>query len=94
MSMTRTLSFVAFAALFVLAAIAASNPKVEPPECEGTEVETCEVDGPSAGSVAATADCTNFTFRLSGVVGGSERVVRKEEYSGGEDCMEPKTLSD
>ena len=94
MSMTRTLSLVALAALFVLAAIAASNPKVEPPECEGTEVETCEVDGPSAGSVAATADCTNFTFRLSGVVGGSERVVRKEEYSGGEDCMEPKTLSD
>ena len=94
MSMTRTLSLVALAALFVLAAIAASNPTVEPPECEGTEVETCEVDGPSAGSVAATADCTNFTFRLSGVVGGSERVVRKEEYSGGEDCMEPKTLSD
>jgi len=94
MSMTRTLSFVALAALFVLAAIAASNPKVEPPECEGTEVETCEVDGPSAGSVAATADCTNFTFRLSGVVGGSERVIRREEYSGGEDCMEPKTLSD
>ena len=94
MSMTRTLSLVALAALFVLAAIAASNPKVEPPECEGTEVETCEVDGPSAGSVAATADCTNFTFRLSGVVGGSERVVRREEYSGGEDCMEPKTLSD
>ena len=94
MSTTRTLSLVALAALFVLAAIAASNPKVEPPECEGTEVETCEVDGPSAGSVAATADCTNFTFRLSGVVGGSERVVRREEYSGGEDCMEPKTLSD
>ena len=94
MSMTRTLSLVALAALFVLAAIAASNPKVEPPECEGTEVETCEVDGPSAGSVAATADCTNFTFRLSGVVGGSERVVRRKVYSGGEDCMEPKTLSD
>ena len=35
MSMTRTLSLVALAALFVLAAIAASNPKVEPPECEG-----------------------------------------------------------
>ena len=69
MSMTRTLSLVALVALFVLAAIAASNPKVEPPECEGTEVETCEVDGPSAGSVAATADCTNFTFRLSGVAG-------------------------
>ena len=94
MSTTRTLSLVALAALFVLAAIAASNPKVEPPECEGTEVETCEVDGPSAGSVAATADCTNFTFRLSGVVGGSERVVRRKVYSGGEDCMEPKTLSD
>ena len=94
MSMTRTLSFVALAALFVLVAIAASNPKVEPPECEGTEVVECEVDAPSAGSAVATADCTNFTFRLSGVVGGSERVVRKEEYSGGEDCMEPKTLSD
>ena len=94
MSMTRTLSLVALAALFVLAAIAASNPKVEPPECEGTEVETCEVDGPTAGSVAATADCTNFTFRLSGVGGGSERVVRRKVYSGGEDCMEPKTLSD
>jgi len=94
MSTTRTLSLVALAALFVLAAIAGSNPTVEPPECEGTEVETCEVDGPSAGSVAATADCTNFTFRLSGVVGGSERVVRRKVYSGGEDCMEPKTLSD
>ena len=63
MSMTRALSLVALAALFVLAAIAASNPTVEPPECEGTEEETCEVDGPSAGSVAATADCTNFGGR-------------------------------
>ena len=62
MSTTRTLSLVALAALFVLAAIAASNPKVEPPECEGTEVETCEVDGPSAGYVAATGEIPEFMF--------------------------------
>ena len=94
MSTTRTLSAVALAALFVLAAIAASNPRVEPTECERAEVVTCEVEPPSAGPVVATAGCTNFAFRLSGVTGGSERILRREVYTGGEDCMEPKTLSD
>lgn len=87
-------SALALAALAALAVFAAANPKVEPTECERTEEVTCEVDGPSAGSVEASASCTNFTFKLSGVSGGSERVVREEVYSGGEDCMETKTLSD
>ena len=43
------LALVVLAVLFVLAAIAASNPKVESPKYDGTEVESCEVDGPSAG---------------------------------------------
>ena len=93
MSTTRTLSLVALAALFVLAAIAASNPTVEPTECEQSVEESCEgVEGPSAGSVSASATCSNFTFRLGGVAGGSESVSRREVYSGGEDCMEPKDL--
>ena len=77
-----------------LLAFAAANPRVEPVECAGTEEVTCEVRAPSAGSVAASATCTNFAFRLLGVACGAERVVRREVYSGGADCMEPKTLSD
>ena len=50
-------SALAFAAASTaaVAVLAAANPKVEPTECELTEVVTCEVYGPSAGDVAASA---------------------------------------
>ena len=60
-------------ALAAALVFAASNPVVVDPSCEGHEEERCGgVDGPSAGGVAASADCTNFTFRLDGVSGGTE----------------------
>ena len=82
------------ASVAAAAAFAASNPVVEPVECDQSRVETnCEgVDSPSAGDVAASATCTNFTFRLSNVADGSESVSRREVYYGGDSCMEPKPL--
>ena len=96
MTQCRILPIMALSAAFSLAALpapAACNPKVVPPECERTVVEECAgVEPPSALGVAASADCTNFTFRLVGATGGVERVSRAEAYSGGVSCMEARPL--
>lgn len=79
--------------LAAVAAYAASNPEVVPPGCSRTVLEECVgVTSPTGGVVAAAGSCSNFTFRLGGVIPGVERISRTEVWAGGESCLEPKIL--